>query len=73
MLSFEVGTATFVHRTAAVAIDCSRVLLHRSELDDFWALPGGRVEVLENLQDAIVREMRQEIGAAGSGKFAGPP
>jgi 8-oxo-dGTP diphosphatase len=28
----------------------------------FWSLPGGRVEFMECLEDALVRELREELG-----------
>ena len=40
------------------------VLLHRSEGDRFWALPGGRVEPGEDTATALVREMREELHEA---------
>jgi ADP-ribose pyrophosphatase YjhB (NUDIX family) len=53
---------TFVYRVSAIALDGDRVLLHRAEGDDFWSLPGGKVEPSEWAQDALAREMREELG-----------
>jgi len=39
------------------------VLLHLVEGDDFWCLPGGRVEPGEHAAQTVIREMQEEIGA----------
>ena len=61
MISFDNGGARFNYRVAGVALNGDRVLIHRAEIDDFWALPGGRVEILETAEHALVREMKEEI------------
>jgi ADP-ribose pyrophosphatase YjhB (NUDIX family) len=43
-----------------------RVLLHRPVRDNFWSMPGGRVEWLESAADALRREMREELGLHAS-------
>jgi len=47
MITFEEGEKRFTYRVAGIALDVDRVLLLRTEKDDFWFLPGGRVELLE--------------------------
>lgn len=44
MLRFDSGSSRFNFRSVAVLIDQGHVLLHRSLKEEFWALPGGRVE-----------------------------
>jgi len=51
----------FNYRAVGAALHAGRVLLHRAEHDPFWALPGGRVEMLETASDTLVREMREEL------------
>jgi len=52
----------FGYRVAALAVRDGHVLLHRSELDDFWSLAGGGCELLETSETALRREMREEMG-----------
>ncbi len=53
----------FMVRVGGVAVSGGRVLLHRAAGDDFWALPGGRLQVGETASEALRREMREEIDA----------
>jgi ADP-ribose pyrophosphatase YjhB (NUDIX family) len=62
IVSFGVNGRTFNFRAAAVIVHDSRVLLHRAEYEDFWSLPGGRVEMLEDSREALRREMLEELG-----------
>ena len=62
MITFEKEGYVFSYRVAGVAIHDDKVLVHRSIIDDFWSLPGGRCEFLEISKDALIREMKEEIG-----------
>jgi ADP-ribose pyrophosphatase YjhB (NUDIX family) len=62
MITFLKDNITFSYRVAGVVIFDNKVLVHRSILDDFWSLPGGRCEFLEISKDALKREMKEEIG-----------
>lgn len=61
MIAFEEGEVRFHYRVVGIALNGNRVLLHRAENDDFWTLPGGRVELLEPAHDVLKREMREEL------------
>lgn len=63
MWELEGGEAVFYYRVAGVALTDTHVLLHKAEMDDFWALPGGRVEFGEPAEKALVREMEEELAA----------
>jgi ADP-ribose pyrophosphatase YjhB (NUDIX family) len=61
MISFEKDHVRFNYRVAGVAVRDRRVLLHRTEEEDFWSLPGGRCEMGEPSREALRREMREEL------------
>lgn len=61
MIEFDRDGVRFVHRAVAVMTDGARVLLHRAICDDFWAMPGGHVEMGEATPATLRREMREEL------------
>jgi ADP-ribose pyrophosphatase YjhB (NUDIX family) len=54
--------ARFKYRVAGIAIHQGKVLLQQGEGNDYLALPGGCVEMLETTRDALAREMLEETG-----------
>lgn len=61
-ISYEQNHNKFNFRVAGIVMDAGRVLLHTTEQDAFWNLPGGRVKLNETTEAAIVREMMEELG-----------
>jgi ADP-ribose pyrophosphatase YjhB (NUDIX family) len=61
MISFRVGEHRFHYRAAAIARQGNHLLLHRLAGEDFWALPGGRVNPGEEARNTIVREFLEEL------------
>lgn len=62
MLSFQKGNSQFNFRSIALLIEDDHILIQKDMKDDFWALPGGRVEFFENSGDTVVREILEELG-----------
>jgi ADP-ribose pyrophosphatase YjhB (NUDIX family) len=60
-IAFGKGNVRFYFRVAGVMLHGDEVLLHRADYEDFWSLPGGRVEMLERADEAIVRELQEEL------------
>ena len=60
--TFHMEKAVFNYRVAAIMIVDNHVLIHKQARDEYWALPGGRVELLEDSQTSVVREVKEELG-----------
>ena len=63
MIEWDNGEVRFNYRVAGACLHDGHVLLHRGELWPNWALPGGRVWPRETAQEALRREMREEIAS----------
>ena len=65
MISFESEGTRFNYRVGAIIIENGRVLLSRADWEDFWYVPGGRVEIQETARDSLKRELLEELGYEG--------
>ncbi|WBW96953.1 NUDIX hydrolase [Oceanirhabdus sp. W0125-5] len=61
MINFKTKEGVFNFRTAGILIKDGKVLIHRMIKDDFYALPGGRVEMTEDTETTLIREMNEEL------------
>jgi ADP-ribose pyrophosphatase YjhB (NUDIX family) len=61
ILSFPGGGTRFNFRVAGAAIRDGHVLVCREDDDDYCMLPGGRVEMGEATDSALLREMAEEL------------
>ena len=50
-------------RTVAVVMKDNKVLVQREKDGTEYALPGGHVKIGETLEEGLIREMREEMGA----------
>ncbi|WP_225547066.1 NUDIX hydrolase [Chromobacterium violaceum] len=62
MISIDIAGTRFNLRAAAIIEHEGKVLLHRLIRDDFWTLPGARVEPDEEAPKTVEREMLEELG-----------
>jgi len=65
MIVFDVGSWRFNYRVGAIIIRDGHVLLMRMGANDFWFVPGGRVEAGETARMALEREVTEELGVTG--------
>lgn len=61
LITFTSGDRAFNMRAVAVILHNEQVLIHRAVNEDFWTLPGGRVELGEPAAETIRREMQEEL------------
>ncbi|MDA8206550.1 MAG: NUDIX hydrolase [Thermaerobacter sp.] len=61
VIHYKEDNKRFNYRIVGVCTRNGHVLLHRAITDDFWALPGGRAELLEYSPDTLRREMKEEL------------
>ncbi len=61
-LCLDVGEYKLNIRAAGVIIHNNKVLTHKNVNKDHYAIPGGRIEVGENSELTLKREMQEELG-----------
>jgi ADP-ribose pyrophosphatase YjhB (NUDIX family) len=61
LISYSEEGQRFNFRVAAIIIVDDSVLLQTAEGEGFWTLPGGRCELMETSQEALIREMKEEL------------
>lgn len=49
-------------RAVGIIIKDNKILFQKRKQDKFWALPGGKIKVLEKSSDTLKREIEEEIG-----------
>jgi 8-oxo-dGTP pyrophosphatase MutT (NUDIX family) len=63
MIRYNKIGVTFTVRSAGILIENDQVLVHKLLNDDYWTLPGGRIDINETTEEAVVREFDEELGA----------
>lgn len=52
----------FNFRVALIATNINKILLQKSDKDNYWSLIGGRVKLNEDTKSAVIREVLEETG-----------
>ncbi len=60
--TFPTEQGRFNYRVCAVILSDDRLLAMRDERSPYYYLPGGRVTLHETAEDAVLRELREELG-----------
>jgi len=61
-ISFQSGNQKFNYRACAMIISNGKILAMRDERSPYYYLPGGRVEIGETAENAVIREVQEELG-----------
>ncbi|MGC1677571.1 MAG: NUDIX domain-containing protein [Candidatus Binataceae bacterium] len=64
MITLRDESWMFQYRVAAIALRDDRVLLCCDNVTGYWYMPGGRVELAESSEIALVREINEELNTA---------
>ncbi len=60
-LSFKTDEGRFNYRVAGLLINENKILIMKDENSPYYYFPGGRVSMHEKSEDAILREIREEL------------
>lgn len=61
-ITFKICNVRVNVRAVAVIVNNGSILFQKRENDPVWALPGGKVAILEKGEQTIQRELEEEIG-----------
>ena len=63
-LTFRTQKGIFNYRACAVILNNNKLLALKNDLTPYYFLPGGIVKLHENSEEAIIREIREELGCS---------
>jgi ADP-ribose pyrophosphatase YjhB (NUDIX family) len=57
-----IGSYNFSSRAVAIIKYNNYILFQKRIKDKFWALPGGKIKIYESSEEALIRELNEELG-----------
>ena len=60
-VNFKQENNSFNVRVSVIIIKNKKLLVQKRKNDLVWALPGGKVKIMEKTEDAIKREIKEEL------------
>lgn len=60
-ICFETPVGIFNYRVCAVILHDNKLLTMRNERSPYYYLPGGRVSMHESAEQAVIRELQEEL------------
>lgn len=61
-VKFKTEEGRFNYRVSGVIVNNEKILAMKDERSPYYYLPGGRVELNETAENAILREIKEELG-----------
>ena len=61
-ISFKFDSKKFNYRVCAIIVDNGKILAMKDDRSPYFYLPGGRVSLGETAEQAVVRELQEELG-----------
>lgn len=63
-ISFKTGNEKFNYRVCAIILNDRKILAMHDERSPYFYLPGGRVKLGETAEEAVIREVKEELEIA---------